>query len=261
MTAPAQMLAPANALLPGFNGGLWRRPPLAGTGRMALLLMLALIGPLIPAASAQPAEEERSYSLPALPLNVALARFSEISGVDVLLRAPGGNARPSPPLKGRYRPAEALTKLLRGSGLSARFTSPRSAVILPSAEAHAPAAEESASTPGGLVISLDMMRVTAPRMIGAPPPRNADEAFTRRLASTIRRIAIEKAVFAGGKKADLRIATRISPEGALYEVAVVEGSADAELNARASTLLEGAPLGFAPPEGLRQPLVFELSGR
>ena len=237
------------------------RPLAPVSGRMALVLLLAMSGPLLPSAVARQAEEELAYNLPALPLNVALARFSEISGVDVLLRAAADDAKPSPPLQGRYRPAEALTKLLRGTGLSARFTSPRSAVILPSATAHAPIPEESATAPGGLVISLDTMRVTAPRMIGAPPPRSADEAFLRRLAATIRRVAVERQVFAGGKRADLRITTRISNAGLLYDVKVVEGSADAELDARATGLLEGADLGITPPGDLRQPLLFDLSGR
>jgi hypothetical protein len=44
-------------------------------------------------------------------------------------------------------------------------------------------------------------------------------------------------------------------------VRVVLGSRDRALDARVRALLEGANLGLRPPLDLRQPLLFDVSGR
>ncbi|MCG2840441.1 STN domain-containing protein [Sandaracinobacter sp. RS1-74] len=244
--------------------------PLPAPGRDLMPLarfcacLLAALLPMIPALAAggDPAGSAQRYEMAALPLDMALARFSEISGVDVLLRAPADGGRLSPALVGRYRPADALARLLEGSGLVARFTSDRSAVILPEAEAQqAWSRDVVRGRERRPLLNLDMMRVTAPRTIGGAPRGDGDEAFARLLVVAIRRMVMEGAMFEGGKAADMRIVTRIAEDGALYDVRIVQGSADQALDARATALLEGANLGLVPPEGLRQPLMFELSGR
>jgi hypothetical protein len=227
-------------------------------GRCAALLAILLVAQ---AALAQdsPQSTRRRYDIAAQPLDLALARFSEISRVDVLFRQVNASQRRAPALTGEFTPAEALARLLEGSGLVARFTSAHSAVIVSAERANEPWIAPSGQSGGQALLNLDMMRVTAPRTIGARP-RSGHEAFAQQLVVVIRRFVMERAVFEGGKSVEIRIATRISSAGALYDVRVVRGSRDRALDARVVALLEGAALGLVPPSDLRQPLLFDVSG-
>lgn len=237
-------------------------PRVLALGRCALLIAILLVAQAALAAEDNPQSARRRYDIAAQPLDLALARFSEISGVDVLLREASVSDRRAPALAGLFTPAEALARLLEGSGLVARFTSPRSAVIVPADRANEPWIAPSGQGGGGrALLTLDMMRVTAPRMIGAPRAGDGDEAFAQALVVRIRRIVMERAGFEGGKAVELRIATRITADGALHDVRIMRGSRDRALDARVAALLEGAALGLVPPPGLRQPLIFDVSGR
>lgn len=226
-----------------------------------MALFLVALAQTVMAAEANPQTARHRYDIAAMPLDMALARFSEISGIDVLLHQPEAGQRQAPSVKGELSAAEALSLLLRGSGLVARFTSARSVVIVPVEAAQAPwPLRSGAAASSQALIDLDMMHVTAPRIIGSPGP-NADDVFARQLVGAIRRAIMEEGLFEGGKSTDVRIATRISRGGELFDVKIVRRSRDQRVDARIAAFLEGADLDVIPPDGLRQPLIFDLSGR
>lgn len=231
-------------------------------GRAAALLALLIAGGAGLAAQDNPQRAIRTYNIPAQPLGTALSRFAEESGVDVLLDEPTATGRRSSPLIGTYATPQALNVLLGGTGLVARFTSARSAVIIPGGQLSATAATP--MRPSGRdarpVLTLDLMRVTAPRLIGGPP-QHGGEMFALTLAGMIRRLVADARIMDGGAAADLRLRTRIRRDGTLYDVHLISGSRDVRLNERILGLLEGARVAASPPEGLRQPLIFDVRGR
>lgn len=98
---------------------------------LALRLATALAAPaamLWPAAAAQaqaaPAQQARSYRIPAGPLAENLARFADHAGVTVLFDATLVGQRRGAGLNGEYTVADGFARLLAGSGLAARERSP-----------------------------------------------------------------------------------------------------------------------------------------
>ncbi|MFY2641806.1 TonB-dependent hemoglobin/transferrin/lactoferrin family receptor [Achromobacter insuavis] len=101
--------------------------------RLALALRIAtvLAAPAValwPAAAAQaqaaPAEQARSYRIPAGPLAENLSRFADNAGVTVLFDAALVGQRRGAGLNGEYSVADGFARLLAGSGLAARERSP-----------------------------------------------------------------------------------------------------------------------------------------
>ncbi len=87
----------------------------------ALLATTALVGAgaiLAPAAAL--AQEARGYDIPAGPLAVALNRFGEAANVELVYDSALTNGVSSPGLKGSFSTAEALSRLLVGTGLTFR---------------------------------------------------------------------------------------------------------------------------------------------
>jgi outer membrane receptor for ferric coprogen and ferric-rhodotorulic acid len=99
---------------------------LGGAIASALLATTGLTtGLAIMPAPAQ-AQTVRSYDIPAGPLATALNRFVEASGVALVYDSALTNGLSSPGLKGSFGTAEALSRLLAGSGLTFRQTGPNS---------------------------------------------------------------------------------------------------------------------------------------
>lgn len=70
--------------------------------------------------------QERSYNVPAGPLAVALNRLGEAADIEIIYDADLTNGIASPGLQGSYGPAEALSRLLVGTGLTFRQSGARS---------------------------------------------------------------------------------------------------------------------------------------
>lgn len=73
--------------------------------------------------------ERRIYSIPAGPLNGALATFGRQSGLQVTYAPSIASGKMSPGVSGRASPSEALAQLLRTSGLSYSFTNSTTVAI------------------------------------------------------------------------------------------------------------------------------------
>lgn len=92
---------------------------------------LALAGFPAPRAAAVPGDTlvRVAFSIPALPLADALAEFSRQADVAVRVDAAAAQGVRSHAVSGNLTAAEALRRLLEGTGLSARFNGVRTAVV------------------------------------------------------------------------------------------------------------------------------------
>ena len=76
-----------------------------------------------PVANAQVTTNQRSFDIPAGPLSQAALRFSEQAGVQLVLGSDVSEGLRTGAVQGRYTVAEALDRLLAGSGLEWRYAS------------------------------------------------------------------------------------------------------------------------------------------
>lgn len=96
-----------------------------------LRLLAALAGTgMLPAA---PAERTVEFDLPAQPAAQALLAFSKLTKTEVLFPFDALRAVQSAAVAGRFEPADALARLLRGTGFAARPNGPDRFVVGPAA--------------------------------------------------------------------------------------------------------------------------------
>lgn len=92
-----------------------------------------------PSSTAQSQAKSQSFSIPALPLDEALAAYGIASGVQVLYPAGLTQSLKSTAVAGRMSHEAALAQLLTGTGLSFRFTDANSVTLQgPTPEARQP---------------------------------------------------------------------------------------------------------------------------
>ena len=91
----------------------------------ALVLSLALAAPGARAQSvASGLSAPQRFSIPEGPLPAALARFSEVGGMQLLYPAELARGLRTGGVSGQLAPQQALTQLLAGTGLTWRMTAP-----------------------------------------------------------------------------------------------------------------------------------------
>ncbi|WP_201282498.1 TonB-dependent siderophore receptor [Novosphingobium sp. TCA1] len=97
------------------------------SGRLMAAVLLAGTTMGLSAGLAAPAlaQEARSYDIPAGALADVLNTYARQAGVELAYRAELTAGISSPGLKGSFSPAEALSRILAGSGLTFRQTGPR----------------------------------------------------------------------------------------------------------------------------------------
>lgn len=144
----------------------------------ALLATTMLAAGTIIAPGTAHAQEARSYDIPAGPLAVALNRFGEAANVELIYDSALTNGASSPGLEGTYDPAEGLSRLLAGSGITFRQTGARVFTL-----ARAPQAAEGDSS-----ITLGPVRVEGEgrgRGSGTPrPPADTRGTYTVRATNS-----------------------------------------------------------------------------
>ena len=101
-----------------------------GTKGLALLLMasVSMAMPMGATAQAQTAGQ-RSFQIAAQPLTEAIMQFGRQSGMQVSADTTLVSGKTSAAVSGNHAPAEALSMLLAGTGLTFRFTSRTTAVL------------------------------------------------------------------------------------------------------------------------------------
>lgn len=95
---------------------------------LALSLACAIPLPLL-SASAHAQTVTRHFDLPAQPLASALDAYSRLTGVDLVIGAALPSGQTAPALRGQFDDAQALSRLLVGSGLRPRFIDTRRATL------------------------------------------------------------------------------------------------------------------------------------
>lgn len=143
----------------------------------------------VPASNLQQSQARYSFEIPAQPLVSALNAFSDISGWQVGLQADLAADLQSAPVSGRLSPEQALTELLRGTGVGYRSAGQRSVVLVP----------------GERAVNLQAITVTATRsqrMVDEVPSTVSSlgrEQLDRELVNTTRQLVRgEPGVSVGG---------------------------------------------------------------
>ncbi len=113
----------------GHSMGISKR---ASRARPALLATAAIV--LISSAAAITAQAATpqtaiAYDMPAQPLASAVTALAQRSGFKLAYSASLSQGRTAPALRGSFTPAQALSRLLTGSGLTYRFTSANTVTI------------------------------------------------------------------------------------------------------------------------------------
>lgn len=185
--------------------------------------------------------QTHAFSIPAQPLDDALARFGASTGFQLLYDASLASGRRSTAVEGVMEPRQALLRLLDGTGLSARFTS-RGAVVIYAA---------SSST----AVALKPITAVATPLVG-----RRDDGPMRAYADRAR-LQVAEAVRRDPEltRSDVlvRLRLRVDAEGRISDVALQEAAADAAWNARFLALV--STLRFeAPPPELTQSLRLEI---
>ena len=226
----------------------------AGVFAAATLVVAALAAsPPARAQEAPPSVAEQSYDIPAQNVSLALASFARVSGVDILYENALGSGRTSSPVRGTMSPQAALRALLIGTGLSARFTEPKAAIVYLTT---GPAPRAASETAGLTELRLGLAEVRAPVMIGAPD-RSGYQRYAQAALLDIRSLLTEDPQLRG-RVFRLQVSLKVNPDGLIERVVLLRGSGDAGRDAHIRRILLGRSL-TPPPVGLREPLYFEVT--
>lgn len=200
-------------------------------------------------------EKEQHYEIPSQPIVQALKAFATVSGVSVIYGQSVPGEQRSTALDGTFPAPVALSRLLEGTGLKARFTSATSALIHPEEQS-----VDSSTTPsvtGATLpsLQLDMLEVNASPIIGRPSP-GAWNAYAQRVQAEILDRIIRDGAYEGRR---LRIVARVrvNASGRITEIERVHPSADQTWE-RIQKLLVGTLLSTPPPSDFSGSLRFEF---
>ncbi|MBS0582415.1 MAG: TonB-dependent receptor [Proteobacteria bacterium] len=143
--------------------------------RVLRLLAAALVLFAGTAIRAQPAADAREFSIPAQPLASALIEYSRQAGVQVLTSgAHIGDAR-SPGVNGRLAVAQALDRLLEGTGFAPEFTAAGTVVVTPRAAAAASAQSGRPPPASMMAAAASALQLHAVTVTGSRIPRTQIE--------------------------------------------------------------------------------------
>lgn len=215
-----------------------------------------IAAPVAAVAQSSPATNERRYDIPAGPVATAIAEFATVSGVNIIYQQSLAGERHSARLTGTFSAPAALRRLLEGTGLSARFTSPTSAIIYVAGRSPERRSQAIASAAGTVSLRLEMAEVRAPYMIGKP-----DRGAFNRYALTAQREILERLKKDGayaGRRFRIEIGVAVDRAGRIADVTLLRPSGEAAWDERVRHLLVGETLSAPPPEGFARSMRFEV---
>nr|WP_237351638.1 TonB-dependent siderophore receptor [Rhizobium sp. ACO-34A] len=113
------------------KSGAARRPNLSVSSALALLVAsgLAMGGVSITTQPAMAQEAASAFDIPAGPLSTALNRLAAQSGLHIGFESSVVEGTTTAGLKGQYSAEDALGNLLTGTGLTYRFTNPKTVTV------------------------------------------------------------------------------------------------------------------------------------
>lgn len=229
-----------------------REPGFRKSGRLRCIAASAgvwLLGVFAPLAcqANEASASTHQYAIERQSLDRALSVFAEQSGVDIVFYQANASGLYNHPVEGRMSPQQALLELLTETGLQARFTSPRSAVVQPENRPW----DEQALYPGAPVLTLDQMSVAG--LLGGID----FSQYARTLATDISQTVTRASLFDQSDEKPTRIQIRVHNSGQLYDVRIVNGR-DRVRDEKIVSLLDGMIFRHKPPADLPQPLIFDL---
>jgi TonB family protein len=185
-------------------------------------------------------DEQASFDMSSQPLVTALRAYSEVTGIAVLVDDGLTAGRTAHELKGRFTPAEALRRLLDGTGLVTRYASPEAFTLALKDDTVASSAAN------------DDAVVEKPGFVLAD-----------RYASGIQ-TAIEDALCRSGstRPGRYRLAMQlwVTPSGTIERTNLLDSAGSEALDAEILATLRGLHVD-APPAGMPQPLTILMLPR
>ena len=173
------------------------------------------------------------FSIPAQPLASALNRFGDATGSEVLYEGDLANGRISGSVQGRLAPAEALRRLLSGTGVSARLIAEGTFVLEPAPEPRA----------------------------GKELPRDHQHYYALIQGAVLDALCDQQE----GRPGNYRMITifRIAPNGAVADLLRMGTSGKAETDELIDRTLRALKVREVPPRDFLQPvrLLFVPQGR
>lgn len=203
---------------------------------------------------------EHAYRIPEQPLAAALLTLANSSKISIAYDADLVAALRSHPVNGTFTPQIALTILLEGTSLTARFTGPRSVILFDPRSPQATAQADAQGLPSDRpTMNFDLAVVRAPRTIGRRDP-GAMNDYLRRAEQAM------QDMFAGdpsyqGAPFDIRIAVSVASDGTIEDMSLLRPSGATARDALVRRLVLGRNIGAPPAEGISRPLQFHIAGR
>lgn len=173
-------------------------------------------------------DEAARFDIAAQPLSSALEAFSSASGYQILVSDPVPSTVTSVAIRGSYRPRDALLRMVEGSGLSARFTAEKAAILMqdPAARQHA-ARQKHDREQFDAALQIDVAHALCRNTLTRP----------------------------GGYRAALDV--WIAPDGRVSRAELLSSTGDIARDGQIVSTLR-AQISIAPPTGLVQPTTLLL---
>jgi hypothetical protein len=190
-------------------------------------LLLFGLGGLIETSKAPAQEPRLAFNIPAQAIETALEAYGGISGRDVLYRSNLAVGRRSNAVVGRLPPDTALTILLEGTGLSARYETSGSYVL----QATPPAADP-------------------------PLPAHVGQYYARIQAALRTALCIDNQVRPGAYRVAMRL--WIDSAGSVVRHERLGSAGEPGLDDGIDRKLRNLHIGASPPTGLAQPLTIVI---
>lgn len=184
---------------------------------------------------ARAAEPRHAFDLEAAPLGRALLAFNLATGAQVIVSHDLLVGRASRPVRGHYTAAQALAKMLGGSGLRAERTARGVLMILPAAPPARPRPKASAPLAEGVAeVEVEGVTVNAPRVL--PPV-----ALTTLSGARLDQLGVVGMDQVGRLTPGLNV-VNLSPATASFSMrGVTQASGDASREPRMAVLQDGMP--------------------
>lgn len=211
---------------------IWFNPPL-----LRVLFLATYLG----IGTTHTAGQERGggnksllFDIPAQALREALFSYSDVTGLSVLVDDGLTAGRRSAAVRGRFAPEDALKVLLTGTGLQSQYTAADAFTLVPATD-------------------------TA---LGRVPVRDDshDETYFRAIQTAVKSALCTRAQTLPGQ---YRVVVQlwIGASGVVSRAAFLGSTGSRDRDQTLSGMLNGLPVGTAPPPGLPQPVTLVILPR
>jgi hypothetical protein len=197
-------------------------------------------------------EPTHRFDIPPQPLGAALEKFGRLADVQLLYKTQLVHDLHSPGVSGVYAAAEALQRLLDGTGLIASYSDPKAFTLI------AVVRPEAGLTGGA---SADSQLSLAPlRVLAAPYDTFAYDTYSRLVQLKVRQ-ALTSGSAANLTGRTVRILVWVDADGVIQKPRLYTSSGDQTIDSVIVNRLTGTSVDNRPPAGLPQPLHIRISNK